>query len=874
MQLAALLTGTVTFLFTDMEGSTRLWERFPDVMSAAVARHDAILRTAIEANQGYVFKTVGDAFCAVFETAPAALRAAIALQLAVGSEAYGAVDPLRVRAALHTGAADERDSDYFGPTVNRVARLLTAGHGGQILVSLPTYELIRDRLPDGVSLRDVGEHRLKDLSRPERVYQVAAPDLPAEFLALKSPDSHPNNLPVQPTPLVGREREVAAATGRLRGPEVRLLTLTGPGGIGKTRLALQAAAELAGNFDHGVFFVSLGSVADPALVAPAIAQVLALRESPGQIVIDRLKEGLRDRQILLVLDNFEHLDKAVGVVADLLPTCPRLKILVTSRGSLHLRGEHELVVPPLTLPDPEHLPPLADIEHFEAIRLFVERAQAVRADFRLTSQNAAAVIGICRHLDGLPLAIELAAARIRMLAPSVLLARLQRSLTLLTGGARDLPARQQTMRETIAWSYDLLLDREKALFRRLAVFVAGCTLEAAEAVATDSATVLDDLESLVNQSLVRHDEAATGESRFAMLETTREYAAEKLRECGDEASVRSIHAEYFLGYGEWSEQNEVSLELDRDNYRAALRWFEETGRVAEGVRLIRSVLALWTMAGPFSEGRDWLTRFLAAPSFSMAAIETRAMALYAEVRMELRRDPVATRNCAGELLALGRETGNPGWIEFGLAGLYFASLDFGEYERADREAGERLELGRAIGHSGITISSWIILGDVARLKGDDDLAYSRYFESLEYARSLLATEPSAASRMHWQLTNLGYVAVHRGDFAEARARFRESMGLIRGREIRVQRVECLIGFAALFVAEGNTERGARLLGAVDAALETIGVRNYAGARFEHERTLRALRSTLSEPALRRSLAEGHASTLEQAVADAIREETG
>src|SRR5215211_897991 len=407
-------TGTVTFLFTDIEGSTKMWERHPQAMQGALARHDELLRRAIEEHGGYVFKTVGDAFCCVFPTAPDALEAALEAQHRLLSFEWVQTGSLKVRMALHTGAAEERDGDYFGPPLNRVARLLSAAHGGQVLLSLATQELVRDQLPPDAELSDLGERRLKDLFRPERVFQLVAHGVPSEFPALRTLEGHPNNLPLQPTPLVGREREVEEVAERLRGEEVRLLTLTGPGGTGKTRLALQAGADLLEGADDGVFFVSLATITEPELVPSAIAGSLGLKESAEESLMETLESYLQQKRLLLILDNFEQVLEGATLVGALLGSCPNLKVLATSRIPLGLYGEQEYPVPPLALPDPEVLPPLVVLTQYEAVRLFVERAKAVKPDFEVTNESAPAVAEICIRLDGLPLAIELAAARTKL----------------------------------------------------------------------------------------------------------------------------------------------------------------------------------------------------------------------------------------------------------------------------------------------------------------------------------------------------------------------------------------------------------------------------------------------------------------------------
>ena len=530
-------TGTVTFLFTDIEGSTRLWETQHAAMQQALAHHDAILRDAIEANDGYLVKTTGDGAHAAFAIAADAIAACLAAQRALKAHAWGELC-IKSRMALHSGAAEQRDGDYYGPALNRAARLMAAGHGGQILLSLATEELVRDHLPADIALRDMGERRLKDLIRPERVFQVIAPDLPADFPPLKTLDARPNNLPAQTTPFIGREDEIRAVKEQLSNANVRLLTLSGVGGTGKTRLALQAAADMVDEFEHGVFFVPLAALSDPALVLPTIAQAFDVREAAGRPLQEQLQDYLREKQMLLVLDNFEQVIDAAPRVSDLLTAAPRLKVLVTSREVLRLSGETDYPVPPLSLPDPKRLPPLEQLAQYEAVALFIERAVAVKPAFTVTNENAPAVAEICHRLDGLPLAIELAAARVRVLPPQRMLAELSHRLNFLTGGARDLPARQKTLRGAIDWSHDLLTGDEQKLFRRLAVFVGGCSLEAIEAVCNieNDLSVLETWNRSSARVCVKQTEAH-GEPRFAMLETIREYAMERTIIAGEQQRV-------------------------------------------------------------------------------------------------------------------------------------------------------------------------------------------------------------------------------------------------------------------------------------------------------------------------------------------------
>lgn len=479
-----LPTGTVTFLFTDIEGSSKLWDAHPEQMQATVARHDQILREAIAGHNGITFKTVGDAFCVSFSVAADALDTALRAQRALFAEPWPEDVGIRVRMALHTGTADERDGDYFGPALNRVARLLAAGHGGQTLVSQTVRDLTLDTLPPDAALRDLGAKRLRDLQRPEQVFQLLHPDLPSEFAPLRTLDVLPNNLPRQVTSFVGREREIAEVR-RLLGT-TRLLTLTGSGGAGKTRLSLQVAADLLDEYADGVWLTELASLSGPALVPQSVASALGVREEPGRALVETLTDWLKSRTLLLLLDNCEHLLTACAQLADtLLKACPNLHILASSREGLGIAGETTYRIPSLSLPDAKEAATPESLSQYESVRLFIERAVAASPSFQVTNQNAPAVAQLCVRLDGIPLAIELAAARIRALSVDQIAQRLNDRFRLLTGGSRTALPRQQTLRALIDWSYDLLSDEEKTLLRRLSVFAGGWTLEAAEAVCAD-----------------------------------------------------------------------------------------------------------------------------------------------------------------------------------------------------------------------------------------------------------------------------------------------------------------------------------------------------------------------------------------------------
>src|SRR5829696_9146287 len=580
MAMAGLPSGTVTFLFTDIEGCTDRWERDRQAMAAAVERHIALLDAAIQAHGGVHFKTVGDAVQAAFPTAPHAVAAAVDGQRALLAEDWGAVGPLRVRMALHAGEAiPDARGDYLAAPLNRLSRLLSAGYGEQILLSQAVQQLTRGALPPGADLRHLGEHRLRDLLEPEHVFQLLHPDLPDRFPPLKSLGSRPNNLPRQPTAFVGREAEVRQVVDLLRREEVELLTLTGPGGTGKTRLALQAAAELLEDFADGVFFVPLAPLTASDLVPSAIASALGLRDEGERPLPDRLRDFLTDKQLLLLLDNVEHVSDAASLVADLLAAAPGLEVLATSRAPLRVRAEWEYPVAPLGLP-PRQIPPPEQLVQYEAVRLFVARAQAVKPDFAVDDGNAAAVAEICRRLDGLPLAIELAAARCNLLSPREIAERLDASLATLAAGPRDAPARQQTLRATIDWSYELLSEGDKACFAAFAVFAGGATVAAAETV---TGAELDALDRLVAKSLLVRHPYAHAPTRLAMLETVRAHARERFAASADRDAVDERHYRYYRAlverhgseralWGRDREQHLAQLDSDIDNLHAGLRW--------------------------------------------------------------------------------------------------------------------------------------------------------------------------------------------------------------------------------------------------------------------------------------------------------------
>jgi len=868
--MADIPTGTVTFLFTDIEGSTRLLQERADY-AALQEEHNRILERAIDESGGVKIRTEGDSFFAVFESAPAAVNAAATIQRRLAEHGWPEGGTIRVRAGMHTGEGVRGGDDYLGIDVNRAARIAAAAHGGQVLISDATRALAERALPDGVALRDVGAHRLKDLVRPERLSQLEIDGLTNEFPPPRSLDARPHNLPVQLTSFVGRRDAIREVVGRVRSH--RLVTLTGPGGTGKTRLALQVAAEALADFRDGVSFVDLSPVTDPDLVVSNIATVLHVPDRSDRDPLAALIESVGDQEILLILDNFEQVLAAASVVDALLRAAPRVRILVTSRAVLRIYGENEYAVEPLTLPDGPADP--RALARYEAISLFVDRAASAQPGFCLDEGNAAAVAEICARLDGLPLAIELAASRIKLMSPPELLAHLDRRLPLLTGGARNLPERQRTLRGAIEWSVGLLEEPERRLLARLSVFAGGATLEAIDQVANPAGELgvdtMDSVASLVDQSLVRRRASDTG-SRFVLLETIREYASEQLAGEGDAASIRQRHARYVADLCELGEPHFTAadqrawldrFDVEQDNIRAALRRSIDTSDPETGLRILAAAWRFWQQRGHITEGRRWARelRTLAADHVP-ASVRARAAAAAGNLAY-WQADGDETMPLYREQLEFARASGDAGLV---LDAEFNAALLKTFTDKFDEGVAEVLAV----------LESARRLGDRERLCGIlDAAAYTAYVKG-DYETSLRYNEEAAALAReignHFVLSETvettGQIYRALGNYSRSREAYLESLRLKRDDGNLIGIVMTLKMLAALEAEHGHHEAAARLLGTVATAVERLGS-IAPDVAYQIGDTEGAVREALGPEAADRAIAAGRALALDELVAELI-----
>ena len=865
-------TGTVTFLFTDIVGSTTIAREHRDEWEALRARHHAILRSAAEAHNGYVFKDIGDAFCVAFPGPRDAVSAAVAAQRGLETEPWREVI-IRVRMGIHTGEAELDGADYRGYlTLSFTQRVMHIAHGGQVLLSRTAFDLVEDQLPEGIGLRDLGEHRLKDLSRPEHLYQLVVADLPCEFAPLQSLDARPNNLPIQLTSFIGRDKDITAVSEMLQ--HSRLVTLSGVGGTGKTRLALQAAAHVLEHYVDGAWFVELAPISDPSLLPQTIAAALRVPEQPGRPFLQLLKDVLGPKNLLLLLDNCEHLIDTCSEAAEvLLKAAPEVRILATSREALGIAGECIFPVRSMMLP-PGSIPSAAAVLQSDAGQLFVERAVAVQPDFRLTDEKAAAVTQICARLDGIPLAIELAAARVKGLSIEQIASRLDDRFRLLTGGSRTALPRQRTLQAAIDWSYRLLSEEERALLSGLSVFAGGWTLEASESVCASgsrkSTPVLDLQSRLIDKSLVIAD-TQSGEPRYRMLETIRQYARDRLLNTQrDFERVMSRHLEYFIG---WSEEANLQLrganqrewlgrmELESDNLRLALEWSMKPEQDPDlGLRLLAAALWFWWLHGHYSEAKHWIERILGRSS-SRRSLAMAHVLSWAGIFLSGQPDQIKRAQAYLEdSLRIGLEHQDKASISWALMMLARLAENQGDSVNAVAFGEQALQASRELGETWYICFALERLGEALRLAGDYDRSKRLYEESLELARRM-GTQREIAVLLH----NLGHVLLQQGNLEESFSRFWASLQLAKeiGEERRI--IMCLEGIAGVFVQAGKLEQAARLFGA------TANLRGVLGADFEPADHIVYLRNAafLQPQELETAWAEGRAMTMEQAIVWAL-----
>ncbi len=829
----------VTFLFSDIEGSTRLWEQHPEGMRDALARHDSLSRAAVTAHGGTVVKTTGDGVHAVFGEPGDAIRAAVTLQRALRDPAATAGIALRVRCGMHSGAVQRRDNDYFGTTVNRAARVMHAAHGGQTLVSQAIADAVQASMPADASLRELGVVLLRGLDRPERVYQLLHPDLSPEFPPLRSLDTTPNNLPEQLTSFIGRDEDVAHVRRLLQ--SARLVTLLGPGGIGKTRLALQLATEVLDQHPDGAWLVALDSIADAALVPQVVAQALGVRQDGTASLLQALTDHVKARRMLLVLDNCEHVLGACATMTNtLLRAAPDLRIIATSREPLRIVGEQTYLLSTLPLPD-EHRP--GDIEglaKFPAVALFIDRARLQQPGFALTAQNAAAITAICRRIEGIPLAIELAAARVRVLSVEKIAERLQDRLQLLSGGSRLALPRQQTLRALIDWSYDLLTDVEKTMFQRLSVFAGGCTLEAAEDVCSGGIVQLRDaldlLASLTEKSLVVFASPEASAS-YRCLQTIRDFAAEKLGQSSEEEAIRNRHLAFYVAFAEEAQARLVGpaqadwsrrLDGELENLLAAHAWCAHAAdRGQRGLRLVTAIRTYWVDRGLFELGARVLDEALGRAGADAATPE-RARGLFAAGQIAFFRGRYGeARERLEENLALARALGSKSDQVSALAWLGHTAVAQASLPEARAHLEAALALARELGDTASTSVALNGLAEFHRADGAMALALPLYKEGLALNRTL-----ENRSNVANALVNLAAASTALGDLDGPVAMLREALALCAATGTVAQGQFALDVTAGLAMARGAWERGVRLLGASDEQLQRMGLqREPPDARF-------------------------------------------
>jgi predicted ATPase len=834
----------------------------------------AILRDAIAEGDGVEVSTEGDSFFVAFRSPVGAVRAAVKAQQALSVHDWEHGEPLRVRMGLHTGEGILGGENYMGIDVNRAARITAAAHGCQVLLSDATRGLVEHSLPDGVTLRDLGPHRVKDIAYPEQLHDLVIEGVPSDFPPPRTLDARPNNLPPQLTSFVGRDEQIAEVRTLLG--RTRLLTLTGPGGTGKSRLSLQVAAEVLTDYADGAFFVDLAPLTDPTLVPSTVAKALEVSEVAGRTILEAVKDHVRDRELLLVLDNFEQVVEAAPVVEELLTAAPKLKAIVTSRVVLGVRGEQEYGVPPLEPPDPERVPDLATLLRFEAVQLFAERALEVQPRFQVTEDNAAAVAEITARLDGLPLAIELAATRTKVLTPQQMLPRLQSRLSVLTSGARTLPERQRTLRGAIAWSYDLLDEAERRLFAWLSVFIGGWTLESAEAVCGLDGLgfdVLEGLTSLVDKSLIRRHELGDGTMRFSMLETIREFGYEQLGDIGDLDVVVGRHAQYFLDLAleaephltagdqvEWLDR----CEREHANIRAALRWAIADDDAERAQQVAGALWRFWQQRGHLAEGRRWFEEILSMPA-AQGHTPARAKALIGAGGIAWwRQDREAAGAFYHEAVAIERELGDPARLAEALYNLsFFVAGD--DLESATRLLEESRDLFRRAGDERGVAQAVALLVMQDAQAGKWDRVIAGLQESVAIWRGV-------GDRLHlaFDLVWLGYANGRAGNREDARAAAVEALTLFREADNATGLGIALVDLAFLAIWEGRPKDALMLAGASESLRQQVGGPPGAIGGLMEGNPAEEARAQLSEEEAQMAWDKGLAMSVDEAVALARR----
>jgi predicted ATPase/class 3 adenylate cyclase len=909
---------TVTFLFTDIEGSTALLERYPQAYPQALQRHDALLRSAVSDHRGYVFETIGDAFYAAFARASDAVASALQAQRCLATAEWDDVGVLRARMALHTGEVERRGNHYFGVALYRCARLQAIGHGGQTLLSGVTAELVRGNLAAGAALRDLGEHGLKDFAQPEHVWQLLHAELPSDFPPLRSPSARRDNLPIQLTSFVGRARE-SEDVQRLLATS-HLVTLTGPGGVGKTRLALRVGGQALAFHADGVWLTELASSANPELIPRLVGTAVGIREDPGHQLVDTLIDRLRSRNVLLILDNCEHLLQACGELCmALLGTCQHLRILTTSREPLGITGEIAWSIPPLESPETTLLPSRERVINYPAVQLFMERALAVRPDFSVTEQTASAVAEVCRRLDGIPLAIELAAARVRILGVEQIARRLDDRLRFLTGGHHTAPTRQQTLVAALDWSYELLTEPEQQVLRRLAVFAGGWDLESAETVTAgdgiEPAMVLNLLGRLVDKSLVVAEPTSAGSMRYLLLETVRQYAYNRLATYGEADRLHALHAAYFLALAAQAEATlwgpdialwQPKLETEHDNLRAALQWFITCGEVAEAQQLGGVLARFWHMGAHFSEGRRWLAQILALQGGQHLTSRARVL-IGVGLIAAYQADYTAAATFLQEGVVLSRATEDHLVLAYGLFSLGLMAWLRGDQVQARSFSQDGLEVSQAGGYRLQEALNLFVLSAVAVDFGDHSTARSMADASLaictdtgfgrgislalsilgrlsyeqgNYARAAgLFDQALAGFRVAqfplgaaWTLALAGRVSIAQGNVLEARGLLTEGLALAQELGLTARIPWLIEGLGEVAAAEAQFDRAIRLAGAASVQRASIPAPASPTEQMQLEQWLAPTRAVAGAAAALAAWSAGRSLPLEQAIAYALQDE--